>query len=119
MNFDTAIFYTNNIEAITLFYKEVMGFALEYQNGTRYVSFVFPNGAKLGIKQKDKEREIPGAQTIIISIESDIDRLYKKLQEQSIPVYKELTSQEWGKNFAILDPDKNKVEFVERLKNGK
>ena len=114
MNLDSTIFYTNDVGNITQFYRDVLGFKLEYQNDNRYVSFVFPNGTKLGIKKKDKERELPGAQTVIISMESGIENWYKMLQKKDISVYKELTTQEWGKNFAILDPDKNKVEFVEK-----
>lgn len=114
MNLDTSIFYTADIPNVVRFYKDILGLHLEGQNGDYYASFLFPNGAKLGIKKADKERETPGAQTIILSIESGIEELYKDVRTKSIPIYKELTTQEWGKNFAILDPDKNKVEFVER-----
>jgi len=115
MNLDTAIFYTEDIQNIVLFYKNVLNFKVEYQDGDRYVSFIFPNGAKLGIKKKDKERELPGAQTVIISIEGGIEVFYKSLKDKNTTIYKELTTQAWGKNFSILDPDKNKVEFVEQL----
>ena len=114
MNLDTAIFYTNNISKVTKFYQNVLGFNLEYQDGDRYVSFIFPNGTKLGIKKKDKERELPGAQTAIVSMESGIEDWYGSLIQKNLPICKELTTQEWGKNFSVLDPDKNKVEFVER-----
>ena len=114
MNLDTAIFYTKNISDIALFYQEIVGFKLESQNGDYYVSFLFPNGARLGIKKADQARELPGAQTIIVSVESNIEDLYKQIQSKNIPIYEELTTQEWGKNFAILDPDKNKVEFYEK-----
>jgi len=114
MNLDTAIFYTKSISEIVRFYQNVLGLKLEDQNGDYYASFMFPNGSKLGIKKADKERELTGAQTVVISIGSDIEGLYKTMQDKNIPIYKELTTQDWGKNFAILDPDKNKVEFVER-----
>ena len=114
MNIDTVVFYTNSISKITKFYRDILGFNLEYQDGDRYVSFVFPNGVKLGIKKKEKERELPGTQTVIISTKSGIEDCYESLQQKNIPIYKELATQEWGKNFSVLDPDKNKVEFVER-----
>jgi uncharacterized glyoxalase superfamily protein PhnB len=75
------------------------------------VSFIFPNGAKLGIKKADAEREIPGAQTVIIRVD-DVEDLYESLLTK-VEIYKDLTEQDWGTNFAILDSDKNKVEFVE------
>ncbi|MFA6436860.1 MAG: glyoxalase superfamily protein [Candidatus Paceibacterota bacterium] len=115
MNLETAVFYTDNINKITEFYRDIFGFNLEYQDGDKYVSFIFSNGAKLGIKKKDKERELPGAQTVIISMESGIENWYELLQQKNVQIYKELTIQKWGKNFSVLDPDKNKVEFVERL----
>jgi len=114
MNLDTAVFYTNDIDKIIKFYRDTLGFNLEYQDSDRYVSFIFSNGVKLGIKKKDKERELPGAQTVILSMESGIEVWYESLKQKNIPIYKELTIQKWGKNFSALDPDKNKVEFVER-----
>jgi len=114
MKLDSAVFYSNDIKKAVSFYKDILGFVVEYQQGDKYVSFIFPNGAKLGIKKKDKERESPGAQTVIISMESGIEGWYELLQQKNVPIYKELVVQDWGKNFAILDPDKNKVEFVEK-----
>lgn len=32
-------------------------------------------------------------------------------------IAKELVNQDWGKNFSIFDPDKNKVQFVEFKKD--
>jgi len=115
MNLDSAVFYSNDIQKIVAFYKDILGFKIDYQQGDRYVSFIFPNKARLGIKRKLEEREIPGAQTVFISVEN-IDRLYEELKQKKVNIYKELTVQEWGKNFSILDPDNNKVQFVEKHK---
>jgi len=114
MKLDSAVFYSNDIGKVVSFYKDILGFAVEYQQGDKYVSFIFPNDARLGIKRKVEEREIPGAQTAFISLESGIESLYESLKQKDIPIYKELIVQDWGKNFSILDPDGNKVQLVEK-----
>lgn len=114
MKLDSAVFYSNNIDKVVSFYKDVLGFAIEYQQDDKYVSFIFPNDARLGIKRKVEEREIPGAQTVFVSLESGIESLYESLKQKNVPIYKKLIVQNWGKNFSILDPDGNKVQFVEK-----
>ncbi len=113
MDFDSAVFYTNDLDKVMDFYKNTLGVTLEFKNEDRYVSFVFPNGARLGIKKKTADREISGAQTVIFSVEKDIEKLFDSLKKKA-PIYKELLTYEWGKNFSILNPDQNKVEFVQR-----
>ncbi|HEY4484530.1 MAG TPA: VOC family protein [Candidatus Paceibacterota bacterium] len=113
MNFDSAVFYTNDLGKVLDFYKDILGITLEFKDEERYLSFIFPNGARLGIKRKTTDREIPGAQTVIFSVEKDIEKLFDDLKNK-VPVYKELLTYEWGKNFSILDPDGNKVEFIQR-----
>lgn len=124
MNLDSAVFYTNDLNKVIEFYRDVLGFEVEYIQDGRFVSFIFSNGAKLGIKQRVEEREIPGAQTVFISVDN-IKELYQKLKglDSSVPqndegiiFAKELVEQDWGTNFSILDPDKNKVQFVEHTK---
>jgi predicted enzyme related to lactoylglutathione lyase len=117
MDLDSAVFYTNDIKKVIEFYRDVLGFKVEYIQDGRFVSFIFPNGAKLGIKQRVEEREIPGAQTVFIRVD-DVEDLYEKLQFK-VEIAKDLVEQDWGTNFSILDPDKNKVLFVEHKKEGK
>ncbi len=116
MNLDSAIFYSNNIKKIIPFYKDILGLKLEYQQEDKFVSFVFPKGVRLGIKKKTEAREIPGAQTVFVSVDN-IDELYNSLKEKNINIIKDITEQDWGKNFSILDLDKNKVQFVMRRHN--
>jgi predicted enzyme related to lactoylglutathione lyase len=113
MKIDSAIFYTKNLNEIITFYTKVIGLTLEYKNGERYASFSFGNEAKLGIKVADKEREIPGKQTVILSTDK-IDDLYNNLKNVGVNFYSEMADYDWGRNFSILDPDGNKVEFVQR-----
>ena len=112
MNLDSAIFYSADIQKVIPFYRDVLGLTVEYTT-ERFVSFIFPNGAKLGIKNKDKERELPGRQTVIISVD-DVASLYAKHKETNLDFYSGLMEFDWGTHYSILDPDKNKVEFVQR-----
>ncbi|MDD2807319.1 MAG: glyoxalase superfamily protein [Patescibacteria group bacterium] len=114
MKLDSAVFYSNDIEKVVSFYKDILDFTVEYQQGDKYVAFIFPNNARLGIKLKNEEREIPGAQTVFVSLESGIENLYENLKQKNVSIHKELVIQDWGKNFSILDPDGNKVQFVEK-----
>jgi predicted enzyme related to lactoylglutathione lyase len=102
------IFYTNNIDLIGKFYRETMAWGLAFGND-KFLAFKIGE-ALLGIKLKEHEREIPGHQTVIIEVD-DVDSLYASLKSKGVTIYKEVTQESWGKNFAILDPDSNKVEF--------
>jgi predicted enzyme related to lactoylglutathione lyase len=113
MKLDSAVFYTNDIEAVTGFYQNFLGLKLDYKTPDRFVQFSFENGVKLGIKKAKEEREMPGRQTIFIQAE-DVEQLYGRLKEKGAVIYKELKSEPWGTEFDILDPDKNKIVFVRR-----
>ncbi|HBG81349.1 TPA: hypothetical protein DDW69_00730 [candidate division CPR2 bacterium] len=113
MNLHSAVFCSNDLSKVVPFYAERLGFKLEYQQDDKFVSFIFPNGARLGIKRKVEDREIPGAQTVFIEVK-DIENLYERIKKSDIKILKELVVQDWGKNFSILDPDNNKVQFVEQ-----
>ena len=110
---DSAILYSNNIEKVKSFYKDIIGLEIEYQNGNKFISFVFPNKVRLGIKKVSEALEIPGSQTISIQADN-ISELFEKMKERSVKIKKELTVEPWGEYFSILDPDKNKIEFIKR-----
>jgi catechol 2,3-dioxygenase-like lactoylglutathione lyase family enzyme len=110
MKLDSAVFYTKDVETITEFYTNVIGLKLDYHQENKYVSFWFENGVRLGIKKAVKEREIPGAQSIFVYVDN-LEMLYKKYKSSNQNFYKELVHESWGDNFAILDPDGNKIEF--------
>ncbi len=112
MNLDSAIFYSHDIQKVIPFYRDTLGFTLDYQS-ERFVSFVFPNGARLGIKNQQREREIPGHQTVFISVE-DIEQLWDEMKTKTVEIFSELETFPWGKEFSLLDADKNRVLFIQR-----
>ena len=112
MKLDSVIFYTNNLEKVILFYRDIVGLDIEYIQEGKFASFKFENG-RLGIKQAKEEREIPGHQTVFIEV-GDIEKTYNEFKEKEIIFLKELTQENWATNFSFLDPDGNKVQFIER-----
>lgn len=112
MDLDSVVFYTNSLPDSIDFYREVLDLELEYQDN-EYASFTFLNKVSLGIKKSTEKREIPGSQTIIIGVQ-DIQSLFSSFKQKKCQFYQEIVSHEWGKDFALLDPDGNKIEFLER-----
>jgi predicted enzyme related to lactoylglutathione lyase len=113
MNIDSAVFYTNDLDKAINFYQKLIGLDIEYRQSDNYVSFIFPNKVRLGIKRATEERENPGAQTIIISIE-EIDSFYQEIKKKEVTIYTELKDESWGRTFSILDADNNRIEFLKR-----
>jgi len=113
MKIKYAIFYTTDLQRIKNFYLD-LGFKLAPEQKGKVISFVFDNDTILGIKLGDKEREVPGTQTVIISVDN-IQVLYEKIKSGNYNIYKALIAQDWGTSFSILDPDGNKAEFMESV----
>jgi len=111
MRLSCSIFYTDNIQHITAFYRDVLGFEFAYGD-KKFASFKLEN-AFLGIKLSENERELSGHQAITLDVDN-VQALYESTINRGITIYKELSSEDWGDNFAILDPDGNKVEFVQK-----
>lgn len=110
---DSAILYTNDISRIREFYEKTVELTCEYQKGEVFVSFIFPNGAKLGInKSIYTDRETPGNQTFFIRTKN-IDKQYNKYKDLDYDFYEPYEKHDWGTYFAILDPDGNKVGFIQ------
>lgn len=105
------IFYTNDISRISDFYQNILGLQKAFGDD-RFVAFSIGD-ALLGIKVVEIPREIPGHQTIIVEVE-DVDKLYESLRQKGVSVDKEISDEEWGRNFSILDLDLNKVEFFQK-----
>ena len=114
MKIDSAVFYTKDIANVIDFYKNIVGLEVEYQQSEKYVSFMLENGVRLGIKLAVEEREVPGAQTVFIGVEN-AEKAYTQMQTKKAEFHKPLSYLKgYGHNFAIYDPDRNKVEFIQR-----
>lgn len=113
MKLDSVVFYSKDIQAIIEFYTDKIGLQLEYRQGDKYASFLFDNNMRLGIKRASEDREIPGAQTFFFAVK-DAKAEYEKATEKKLSIRKELTEVSWGIVFSILDPDGNKIEYLQR-----
>ncbi len=109
MKLTHGIFYSNDLSVASSFYENVLGFKKAFGDD-RFVAYTIGD-ALLGIKLRKEEREVPGHQTVIITIE-DIDAWYESLIEKGVQILKPMTDDPRGKNFSLLDSDNNKVEFV-------
>ena len=110
MKLDSAVFYSNDLNTAIPFYRNMVGLEIHYIQTGRFVSFKL-GGGKLGIKQRNEEREIPGHQTVFIEVQ-DIETVYKNFQAKGVAFSKKLTNEDWAVTFALLDPDGNKLVFV-------
>lgn len=113
MNLDSAVLYSHDIEKVVPLYRDILGLSVEYQQAERFMSFIFPNGARLSIKKQSREREVPGHQTVFISVD-DIEKKRDELKEKGVKFFTELTEYPWGKEFSILDADDNRILFIKR-----
>lgn len=110
---DSAIFYTNDVAVAVDYYTTKIGLELEYQQDDKYASFLLDGGLRLGIKKSSEEREVPGTQTIFLAVD-DAKTEYEKAKQAGLNIRKELNDAPWGLEFSVLDPDGNKVLFLER-----
>ena len=115
MKLHSAVFYSKDLSPLKEFYVDFLGAKVERETEGKFISFMFENGCRLGIKVGDKPREIGGHGTIFVEV-SDIEDWYKKAASSNRNIYKHLVVQPWGKSFSILDADDNKVEFIEESK---
>ncbi|MFC1624806.1 VOC family protein [Patescibacteria group bacterium] len=112
MKLHSAVLYTSDIDAVEDFYNKKLGIEIEYRSGDKFISFMFPNGSRLGIKKAVEEREVPGKQTLFIEVDS-VNEWYKKAQEFNLNILKQLTEESWATEFSVLDPDGNKVQIIQ------
>jgi len=111
MQLHSAVFYTKNINLVEAFYKNKLGFEVEYRSDDRFISFNIGDTGRLGVKKQIEDREIPGHQTVFIEVE-EIEDYYNKIRSsKEIKILKPLTKEKWATEFTILDPDGNKVLF--------
>jgi len=105
-----AILYTSDIARVRSFYSALLK-AQPVEDLDHFIGFAL-EGPMLGIKLSSELREQPGCQTVIISC-GNADEMRDECVAIGARIVHDITVEEWGKNFSILDPDGNKVEFVE------
>jgi catechol 2,3-dioxygenase-like lactoylglutathione lyase family enzyme len=104
------VFYSADLPRAVEFYKRV--FQLRVVEDTPNFVGLELEGGLLGIKARSEPREIPGSQTLIVGCRN-LEEQYARCSREAVNICKELTTEAWGRNFAILDPDGNKVELMD------
>ncbi len=112
MKIHSVVFYTKDLNKVVPFYRDIIGLEVDYIQEGSFASFKFENG-RLGIKQAQEEREVPGYQTLFIEAK-DIEAAYNQFKEKGIKFLKELTKEDWATNFSFFDPDGNKLQFISK-----
>ncbi len=114
MDLDSAVFYSDDLDRITTFYVDVIGLDVLYRDKDQYVAFEFPSGARLGINRPTNElrpRDKPGHQTIFLKVD-DVKSRSEDFIAQGFELFEPYVEEDWGEFFAILDPDDNKIGFI-------
>jgi catechol 2,3-dioxygenase-like lactoylglutathione lyase family enzyme len=105
--------YTRDLEPAVVFYRDTLGLKLKEHRPDRYASFELDGGQELGLKVASADREVPGAGTIFVaSADAKADSV--AAQAKHLTFYKELHEAPWAITFSILDPDGNKIEYMQR-----
>lgn len=105
------IFYTKDMAVASKFYAEMIGLEKAFGDH-RFAAFKIGD-ALLGIQIVENSREVPGHQSIVIEV-PNIYELNDVLKAKTLNFAQEITAADWGTNFAIIDPDGNKVEFFQK-----
>ncbi len=112
---NSSIILTKDMERAIGFYRDVMGLELQKQFET--VAF-FQNGLivhdeAVYLSYIDKPGHVSqGFKAVYYYIASDIDEIYRSLQEKKVEFIHGLETQSWGERvFRFYDPDGNVIEI--------
>lgn len=117
----------SDIEKSKSFYIDALGFKAEYERPENLFVFISLDDCQLMLEQANDNWSVgelvyPFGRGINLEMTvSDIDRLYRRVLDKGIPVFRELTVREYRKNdfvitqkeFLIQDPDGYLLRFVD------
>ena len=116
-----------DIEKTKNFYIDVLGFKLEYERRENLFAFVSLGGCQLMLEQLNGNWNVgeliyPFGRGINLEMTvSDVEALYQRVLENHVPVFRELTVNEYRvngetitqKEFLIQDPDGYLLRFTD------
>ena len=117
----------SDIERTKRFYIDVLGFKIEYERPENLFLFVSKDHCQLMLEQVNGNWSVgelvyPFGRGINLEMTvSDVDALYQRVLENQIPVFRELTVNEYRENdsviiqkqFLIQDPDGYLLRFTD------
>lgn len=108
------LLYVDNPEKSAAFYRQLL--ALEpVELSPTFALFVFDNGSKLGLWQRDKV--VPPAETggggaefcFLCASAQQVDALYQQLCGKNAPIIQPPIEMEFGYTFVATDPDRHRL----------
>lgn len=117
MKLKNTIVYVKSMPRAAEFYQK-LGFSVA-QNSGKIISFVTDNPDQyFSVMEFRNSKRKPGMQLCTLMI-NNLEGFYKKCKLLGIPFEQDLDDNGFGKVFAIVDPDGNRIEFMEdTTKNG-
>jgi len=105
-----------DIAAAIKFYKDKLGFVLEFQYGDFYAGLT-KDGYSIHLKgigdELERRRRPIGEDIDIAFLVEEIDRVYEQMISDGVEVIQPLRKMPYGKEFYIMDPDGNRLAFME------
>lgn len=124
--------YVSDFDKSLSFYKEVLGFKVEYTRDNPKFAFLSYQGSQLMIQQENNDEdwrngkpEYPYGRGINLQIETmDINTLISSLQKNKYPIKRELEKASYKtanktlnlKEFLVMDPDGYLLRFSQEIK---
>jgi catechol 2,3-dioxygenase-like lactoylglutathione lyase family enzyme len=111
---------TTKLQESKMFYKEVLGFGVTFENEWFVLLHTPDKSTEIGFLQPQLPFQDPLFQTafpgkgVYFTIEvEEVDTLYHQLKARGITIEVELRDEPWGdRHFAILDPNGIGVDIV-------
>jgi predicted enzyme related to lactoylglutathione lyase len=94
------------------FYTRKLGFDLDFRYEDFYAA-IFKDNYSIHLKLGDERPSVKNNEPELIFSVEGIKYLYQELLNENVKVVQALREMPYGKEFYILDPDKNIIAFVE------
>lgn len=114
----SAQFVVGDIERSLEFYKQKLGFAIDFQYGDFYVG-INKDGSSIHLKSgksstAERKNKRDHEDLDIVCSVSGIENLYEELLNRSIEIVQPLREMPYGTEFYIADPDGYIIGFLEQ-----
>lgn len=111
---------TERLQETKVFYTEVLGFGVTFENEFYLLLHTPDHGAEISFLLSGHESQQPIFQApfqnqgVYLTLEvDDVDSMYAAFREKNVPIEIELREEPWGdRHFAIVDPNGIGIDIV-------
>lgn len=107
------ILLVSDIDRSIRFYRDVLGMEMK-QHSPDWVEFSKSGSTVLALHPAKKNVATNSSMLVGFSF-SDLDSVYQDLKEKNVDIYKDLTTEKFGKHAIIKDPDGHLLSLVEMI----